>query len=108
MEKYGFIVCAANYYNDGIDAVHKPKNIETGYVICGHRHYNCIEVFARIYGFPYSKETHKIQETEVQGFLTSNNYFVDRVLGLEIARFNNQLKAGEPIIGNRLFSENLY
>jgi len=100
MEKE-FIICAANYYNDGKEYTFKPNNIDFGYVICGRRHHNCIETFTMIVGFPYSDEAHKIRKTEVQGFMTSKNRFVGRKEAYKIAFNNNQ------IIGpNKGYSEN--
>lgn len=104
-----YILCAANYYNDGTIHHHQPKNIEIGFVVCGRRHHNCIGTFAQIVGFPYDENGIKIMNTEEQGFLTNTNRFVSRLEALEIARKANQLKPDEPInehIG--LYSENLY
>lgn len=105
MEK---IICAANYYNDGVVYDFRPKNIEEGFVICGHRHHNCIFIFAKIYGFPYSEEAKKILQTEVQGFLTNTNRFVGRVEALEIAQKADQVITGYPNEALGLFSEDLY
>ena len=102
------IICAANYYNDGKSEVHSCKNIEVGFVICGHRHHNCIGTFAKMVGFPYSDEAHKLQNTEIQGFLTSKNRFVSREEGLIIALRENQAMNIKEVRGNRLFSEDLY
>ena len=102
------ILCAANYYNDGKEHTFKPKNIREGFVICGHRHHNCINIFAQMVGFPYSEDAHRLHNTEVQGFLTSTNRFVDRIEGLIIAKNADQLIPEEAIRGDRLFSENLY
>lgn len=41
-----------------------------------------------------------------QGFLTVNNIFVDRILGLKIANYFNQIKFKHPP-ENLLFSEDL-
>lgn len=73
-----FIICAANHYDDGIKHTHSPKNIESGFVICGRRHHNCIGVFVQIVGFPYSEEANKLHQTEIQGFLTNTDRFVTR------------------------------
>lgn len=102
------IICAANYYNDGVKYDFHPTNITEGFVICGHRHHNCIFIFAKIYGFPYSKKANKIRATEVQGFLTNTNRFVTRQEALEIAKQANQIITEQPneILG--LFSEDLY
>jgi hypothetical protein len=99
-----YILCAANYYNDGKIQVFKPRNIDTGYVVCGHRHHNCIQMFAQIVGFPYSEESHKLHNTEVQGFLTNLNRFVDREEAAKIAFNAKQIDSEKT----QLFSEDLY
>ena len=43
--KQEYILCAAVHYNDLGMYARQPKNIETGYVICGCRHDNCILSF---------------------------------------------------------------
>lgn len=107
--KKEYILMAANHYDDGIEHVHCPRNIKTGFVICGRRHHNCIGTFAMIVGFPYDEAAHKLQNTEVQGFLTSHDKFVTRLEALEIARECNQLIDDEPVYENKgLFSENIY
>ncbi len=103
-----YIVCSANWYNDGKEYVHNPKNILTGFVTCGLRHNHCINTFAMIVGFPYSKEAQQLQNTEEQGFLTNTNRFVDRVEGLKIALAANQIKDVSAVRRNELHSEDLY
>lgn len=92
--KKEFILCAANYYNDGSKETHTVNNIEEGFVICGRRHHNCIAIFAKMYGFPYSEEAHKIHRTEIQGFITNTNKFVTRLQALAIAGNANQIITG--------------
>ena len=109
MENKEYILCAANHYDDGKKHVFKPRNIESGFVVCGRRHHNCISTFAQIVGFPYTEDGLGIMRTEIQGFLTNLDRFVDRLEALEIARNANQLLPDEGVnekIG--LFSENLY
>lgn len=106
-----FILCAANHYSDGKIHEHQPVNIESGYVICGRRHHNCIGVFAKIVGFPYSEEAMKIHRTEEQGFLTNTNRFVGRKEAYKIAFDADQIQGpnkgrNENLIG--LTSEDLY
>lgn len=106
-----YILCAANYYNDGKKHIHTVKNIETGFVVCGRRHHNCINTFASIVGFPYSEEGLRIVNTEVQGFLTNTNRFVDRQEGYAIAYAANQIKGpnkGRSTNDIGLTSEDLY
>lgn len=103
------IICAANYYNDGQKYEMQPKGIATtGFVVCGHRHHNCIFIFAKIVGFPYDENGLRIMRTEVQGFLTNTNRFVTRLKALEIAKKANQIITGEGSSSLGLFSEDLY
>lgn len=110
MEKE-YILCAANYYDDKQEYTFKPKNIKTGFVICGRRHHNCIEIFAKMVGFPYSKEANELRQTEIQGFLTNTDRFVDRKEAYSIAFNADQIKGpnkgySKNSIG--LTSEDLY
>lgn len=106
--KKEFILCAANYYNDGIENIHSCENITEGFVICGRRHHNCISIFAKIHGFPYNERAKEIMKTEVQGFITNTNRFVDRLEALKIARESGQIITGEGNSKLGLFSEDLY
>jgi len=108
MKNKEYIICAANYYNDGIEHVHKPKNITTGFVVCGHRHHNCINTFAQIVGFPYSKESLILESSEIEGFLTNTNRFVDRFEGYKIAFEAGQLDDKNIQKEGKLYSEDLY
>lgn len=109
--KKEYILCAANYYDDGEVRTHRPKNIESGFVVCGRRHHNCISTFIQIVGFPYTDEGHAIHSTEIQGFLTNTDRFVDRKEAYKIAFEADQIKGpnkgySENSIG--LTSEDLY
>lgn len=99
-----YILCAANHYDDKKEHVFAPKNIKSGYVVCGHRHHNCITMFAMIVGFPYSHEAQILHNTEVQGFLTNTNRFVDRKEAGQIAF---DAKQTDTLI-KKLHSEDLY
>ena len=106
-----FIICAANYYNDFVEHDFSPKNIIYGFVICGRRHHNCISIFAQMYGFPYSKEIQKLRSTEVQGFLTNTDRFVDRKEAYDIAFKADQIigpNKGHSTNNIGLTSEDLY
>lgn len=98
------ILCAANHYDDGIEHVHKPRNIKTGFVVCGRRHHNCIQTFAMIVGLPYTEEGHVLHRTEEQGFITNLDRFVTREEAAEIALAAGQIE--NKII--TLYSEDLY
>ena len=106
------IICAAIHFDDGKEYFHQPKNTPTGITICGMRHHNCFATIALIveaYGgtiekgkkraFPGFKET--------QGFLTSENRFVDRKEALSIALLENQV-LDKTKLGDMLHSEDLY
>jgi hypothetical protein len=95
------IICAANYYIDNSTHVHNPKNIKVGFITCGRRHCNCIQTFAQIVGFPYSETSLEIMKTEIQGFLTTKNRFVDRKEAYKIA-----FEADQIIGPNKGYSEN--
>lgn len=106
-----YILCAANWYEDLEKHNHQPINIKSGFVTCGRRHHNCIGTFAQIVGFPYSDEAQRLHNTEVQGFLTNTNRFVDRKEAYKIAFAADQIKGpnkgqNENSIG--LTSEDLY
>lgn len=109
MNKKETILCASNFYDDMKIHTFSPTNISRGFIICGHRHHNCIESFAERVGFPYSKEAQELHNTEEQGFLTNLNRFVDRKEAMKIAIEAEQVeedKLHNPRIG--LFSEDLY
>jgi len=94
-----YITCSAIWFKDGIKHDHQPFNIETGFVICGHRHHNC---FMTAYILNDNEKVKGLEE--IQGFMTSENIFVDRKEGGQIA-----FKAGQTSeLKTRLFSEDLY
>jgi len=106
-----WVICAANYYNDEKEYHHQPRNIKEGFVTCGRRHHNCINTFAQIVGFPYSEQSKKLLNTEVQGFLTNTNRFVDRKTAYSIAFKANQIHGpnkGQQENAIGLTSEDLY
>lgn len=99
-EKKEYILCAAIWYKDGKEYTSAPKNIETGYVMCGRRHSNIIILHGALTG----KNTRR--ETSVQGFVTSLDRFVDRVEGNQIAICAAQVFGNAG--GDELISEDLY
>ncbi len=101
--KKQFIVCSAIWYKDDKKRVFSPKNIKTGIVVCGLRHNNCFEILVEL--FP-SKDQNKLEYKGKikQGFLTSDNRFVDRKEAAKIAFQSNQT----DILKKGLFSEDLY
>lgn len=101
------ILCAAIWYKELpliIPDVLKirgfaPYNIDEGIVFCGWRHPNCIYQKVAVTGLKDSESGEN-----VQGFLTSDNRFVDREEGAIIAYESGQIKEQKK----RLHSEDLY
>lgn len=93
------ILCEAIWYKDGKKYLYQPKNIDSGYVMCGRRHNNVIALNMALTGNPTRRET------SVQGFITSLDRFVDRVDSNFIAISAAQTDNAE---GDELISEDLY
>ena len=91
-----YVICAAIHYDDGKKHIHQPKNIKTGLVICGRRHHNCMAIRKICSG----KET---LGENIQGFLTSENRFIDKDEAADVA-----LESGQIERTHTLFSEDLY
>lgn len=103
-EEKVYILCAAIWYKNEKSATHDVSNINSGIVVCGRRHHNCISIYHALTG-----KTTCDRETDIQGFLTSDNRFVDRKEGYQIAQAAGQLlhdmhDKTNPI----LISEDLY
>ncbi len=98
--KTEYVMCAANWIDDGLDYDFKPFNIDKGLVFCGWRHPQCFE---------NSKKSHPFSEygkLTTQGFLTTKNRFLTRSEALELVKENGQLEG--DIIGGVLTSEDLW
>ena len=107
--KKPFIVCAAIWYKEPIRNIinlfsldangfypNQPKNVHQGIVIGGHDHAHCIAIYAVLTGTITKGE-------DEQGFITSDNYFVDRKQAAKIA-----FEAGQtPVLEDVLYSETL-
>ena len=96
-----YIICAAILFHDGEKHDHQPKNIDSGFVICGRRHHNCIMTNYLLGGS-------KMKNTE--GFLTNKDRFIGRKEAGEIAFNANQIDTPLSDNGKRviLLSEDLY
>lgn len=95
MEEPEFILCAA-------------LNFES-IIICGHRHSDCYAILKNLYKkFTGSENDIILPERKDQGFLTSNNRYVDRKEAWNIAKANNQIAYGRESSDEYLISENLY
>lgn len=95
-----YILCAAIWYKDDNNHQHQPKNIQSGFVVCGRRHHNCFMVASICLAENYSS----VKGTAKQGFITNLDRFVDRREAGMIAFNANQIN--EPT--DCLFSEDLY
>ena len=97
------------------DKLRKKKNQvykkQPGFVVCGRRHHNCIGTFVLISGFPYNEFWQKVNISEIQGFITNTNRFVNRKEAYQIAYSANQIigpNKGYPTNEIGLTSEDLY
>ncbi len=100
------ILCAAIHFNDDSRHVHQPKNIPFGVVVCGRRHHNC---YATISWLKDETESNKIFNLSVQGFVTSEDRFVDRAEAYRIAKAAGQLLHDAHDRSNLiLISEDIY
>lgn len=77
-----YILCAAIHFRNGVEHVHQPKNIKSGFVITGSRHHNCyitlqnVAVALGLEGM--AKKAMGKMERDCQGFITNFDRFVDR------------------------------
>ena len=88
MKRPEFIICAAIHYDDGVEYPNQAKNVQTGLVICGRRHHNCITNASIMFGDRYNKN---LCNRAAQGFMTSENRFVNRKVACKIAMANKQI-----------------
>jgi len=98
--KTEWVMCAANWYNDGKDHPYQPYNIPSGYVICGWRHPCC--GYAYMGANPNAKAWDRCE----QGFLTTKNRFLTRSETLELVISTGQHDG--KLIGSILTSEDLW
>lgn len=71
------------------------------YIVRGHRHNDCLRTISEM---PRYKGISK--GDFIQGFMTSENRFVDRVEAMQIAK--NALQVENTINERELFSEDIY
>lgn len=95
------IICAAVWFDDGKKYEHQPINIELGFVVCGRRHHNCFMTASILRG-----EDWKVSDygKNVQGFITSEDRFLNRKDAAEVAYAAGQAFKKDGC----LFSEDLY
>lgn len=97
--KIEYVMCAANYHNDGIDHMFQPYNIDKGFIIGGWRHPCCGNSYLASSGFNNYHDC-------IQGFLTTKNRFLTRSEALQLVISTGQLQ--KDIIGSQLTSEDLW
>ncbi len=107
MYREEYILCAALWIKDGKFYAHQPKNVETGYVICGHRHHNCYNTLTNIRN-DNGEYYRSVCTCIFDGFITSKNRFVDRTEAIKVAMNCGQIKKIGRCNLNELFSEDLY
>lgn len=91
-----YVLCAAIWVDDKQHHLHQPHNIETGYVVAGWRHHNCIQLISMICS--------GAARGAIQGFLTSKGRFIDRSTAGRMAKEVGQIDYKCSL----LFSEDLY
>lgn len=82
------ILCAAIHVQNDFVYREQPLNIERGIVICGRRHNNCYGIAEDLIEDLWSKPV-------INGFITSEDRFVTREEGYEIAVAAGQCKPVE-------------
>ena len=99
-----YIICAAIWYQNDAMYMHQPVNVKKGFVVTGRRHHNCFMTSSILSDKSMHKRAVENKWNMVQGFVTSDDMFVDREYAGEIA-----FKAGQTDkIRKLLFSEDLY
>jgi hypothetical protein len=111
-----YLLCSAIWFDDGVSTyLYQPRNIKTGFVVCGRRHHNCFItkaiLFQRGASHACRGASHQgldIKDYEdrfvIQGFLTNKDRFVDRYEAAKIALESGQIK--EPTA--KLYSEDVW
>ena len=94
-----YVICAAIWFHDDKKHEHQPKNVDKGFVVAGRRHHNCY-----ITAFILLGESIAGKMKATQGFLTSDDRFLDRKEAGKLAHETGQIKK----LTNCLFSEDLY
>lgn len=106
MEK---VLCAAIHYKNFKSPIHTCRNIKQGIVLCGHRHAHIIGQMFELTGKRTITNGEHATGEFIQGFLTSENRFVNRKEALQIAKANNQIIHSIPLDeGIGLTSEDIY
>ena len=100
------ILCSAIYVDDERKYEGQPKNIELGFVVCGRRHHNCFATIRMIFEELENLIPYKKAGKVTQGFLTSDDIFLNRKDAFKVAKDAGQIKG--KLIGGVLTSEDLW
>ena len=103
-----YIICAANWYNDGKKHEAQPDNITIGFVTLGMYHNWCIGNFYLIRQEILNKEYYELEDKCTEGFLTSKRRFVEREEAGQLALACGQIKKMSYFGGKKLDSSDLY
>lgn len=100
------ILCSAIWFDDNKKHNYQPKNISTGFVVCGHRHVNILHtVHAMLSTKLYIDLKNKLSAKNItQGFISNTGDFLTREEAAKIAFEANQITKEIKT----LFSEDLY
>lgn len=99
------ILCAAIWFNDEKRYEHGCKNITRGFVITGRRHSDCFMTLNILTG----GNRELLKKEKEQGFITSDNFFVNRYSAWLIAKEAGQIiERPDRFKIGVLFSEDLY
>jgi len=103
MRKDEYILCAAIWFDDGVDRELPEIKGKTGFVITGRRHSNCYHI-AHVLTGGLRKD---LPQKDEEGFLTNKTRFVGRHEAAEIAFVARQIneRTTHP---RGLYSEDLY
>jgi hypothetical protein len=101
--KTPYILCAAIWYKELPTPKYNPVNVDKGIVLCGHRH---VDVMHQMKALTGKRSVENECGKYVQGFITNENEFVDRVDAAKIAVSANQII--QPFDPTCLYSEDLY
>ena len=104
------IICSAIWFKDNKKHCHQPRNIDSGFVVCGLRHHNCFNTVGVVLSLSGNENILREDKIKtVQGFLSSNNEFVTREEGFIIATEANQIKEDVEIRkSGKLYSEDIF
>lgn len=97
-----FIICSAIHITDNITHLHQPKNITSGFVICGRRHHNCFQTLAIL-----KQNTNIGWLPHTQGFITNDDLYLNRQDAFQVALKAKKL-INPPGTVHTLTSEDLW